>query len=109
MSDERKIPEAVRNAVSIVRGVLDPLDKETRHAVFEELNLILAKELTRQDREVEELRLKVAEWQRHNEQRLEEVYAARELLKATPNETLPAAVKRMFAIYCETGWAEFRS
>ena len=94
MSADRKLSEPVRAHLAIVRGVLDPLDKDTRHAVFEELNLILAKELTAQDAEMEQLRMEIAEWKWHNENRFQEVHEARELMGATPAETLTMALKR---------------
>ena len=86
--------EPVRAYLSIIQGVLAPLDAETRTAVLVESDLETAKDVQRLSRLLDEARETTEEWRKHNTQRIEQVDEARRLLCATPDETLVTAVKR---------------
>jgi hypothetical protein len=94
MATERP-PEPVRLAIELTQAALAPLSAEQRTQVLGCLDFVAS------------LLDKVAELKAHNEQRHEEVWAARELLGARPNETLPMAIERRLSRPCALGMHQF--
>lgn len=95
--------EQVRLALDTIRATLAPLTEADRLAVLDALELQNANALSQMAKQLDESRETAESWKRHNDQRIEEVYAARELLKAAPNETLPMAIERRLKEVSEPG------
>jgi FtsZ-binding cell division protein ZapB len=88
------VTEQIRLALDIIRSALAPLTEADRTVVLVELAIVEATELNAVRKQLDEAREQTEAFRRHNEQRLEEVYAARKLLGAMAHETLPAAILR---------------
>ena len=86
--------EHIRLALDVIRSTLVTLDEDDRTAVLINLAIVEATELNAVRKQLDEAREQTEEFRRHSEQRLEEVYEARTLLGAQPNETLPMAIQR---------------
>ena len=86
--------EHIRLALDVIRSTLVTLDEDDRTTVLINLAIVEATELNAVRKQLDEAREQTEEFRQHNEQRLTEVYEARKLLGAQPNETLPAAIQR---------------
>jgi hypothetical protein len=86
--------EHIRLALDIINSALVTLDEDDRTTVLIHLAIVEAAELNAVRKQLDEAREQTEAFRQHNEQRLEEVYAARKLLGAMAHETLPAAILR---------------